>query len=161
MTPFSLSGSEPIFEPIVCQVHLSVLSQDVSSFSRGNLSKLSHQARSSWELVRPWTSSAWFLQFNNFCGFLPSLFWQRMNCHWILTFSCLIFPFHSRTVLKTREHLLSWTLSLLFQRIIERPRKVTYLDLLVQVILGDIKVLEMFCITEQALKATSFKGKEI
>lgn len=110
---------EAIWLMLVCQVHISVLSQYVSRFSRGNLSNLNHQGRNSWELVRLCSSFVWFLQFNHFCVFLLSLFWQRMNYLWVLTLSRLIFPFQSRAVLKTWEHLLSWPLSLLFQRIIE------------------------------------------
>lgn len=54
---------------LVCQVHISVLSQYVSRFSRGNLSNLNHQGRNSWELVRLCSYFVWFLQFNHFCVF--------------------------------------------------------------------------------------------
>lgn len=61
---------------LVCLVHMPAFSQDASRFSRGNLTKLNHQAGSSWETVRLCTSSIWFLQFNHFCVFL-FLFFDR------------------------------------------------------------------------------------
>lgn len=94
----------------VCQVHTE------HKFSRGRFSNLYHQDRSCLRVCEVMQPGFFHLVAPIF--FLPPLFWQ--NYIWVLKLSWLTFPFQSRTVLKIWEHLLSWTPSLLFQRIIEK-----------------------------------------